>query len=212
MWVRRNKPELAPTKVPTIIDVAWSAGIYEGEGCCRLCGKTKRGFMASVAQKDPELLYRLRDWFGGSICQTRANGFEINNWNICGDTARIFIATIYEYMTARRKSQIDATGALDFLGDVSPVGLSITQLRSTMDMYYEQERRIKAEKAIAYRTEKYKNDSSDPEWSKNTNVYNAKLRANWTEEQREAARKYQRDYYQNKKKQLSNVVEIKKTA
>jgi hypothetical protein len=40
------------------------------------------------------------------------------------------------------------------------------------------------------------------------------MRANWTEEQREAARQYQREYYQKKKqeKQLLNVVEMKKIA
>ena len=214
MWVRGNKPELDATKVPTAIDIAWAAGIYEGEGCCRLCGggTGKRGFTAAVAQKDPELLYRLRDWFGGSILD-QGPKHDLRIWNIGGDRARIFISLIYGYMTARRKSQIDSTGALDFLCSVSPVGLNTAQLRSAMDMYYEQERLIKAEKAIVYRLDKYKNASADPEWSKKTNEYNAKLRANWTVEQREAARKYQRDYFQKKKqKQLLNVVEFKKTA
>jgi len=211
MWIKGNNPELDATKVPSALDIAWSAGIYEGEGCCRNCGKGKRGFMVSVGQKDPELLYRLRDWFGGNI-QDQAPKHDFRLWNACGDRARIFIALIYEYMTSRRRSQIDDTGALNFLGSVSPVGLDIVQLRSAMETYYEQERKIKAEKAITYRLDKYKNDSADPNWSKNTNEYNAKLRASWTEEQREAARKYQRDYYQKNKKQLSNVVEFKKTA
>lgn len=213
MWVRGNKPELAATKVPSAIDIAWSAGIYEGEGTCRLCGAGagKRGFMASVVQKQPELLYKLRDWFGGNVRKLARNN-ECYIWDICGDQARIFIALIYGFMTARRKAQIDATRVLYFLGSASPVGLNTAQLLTAMEVYYEQERRTKAENATAYRLNKYKNDSADPEWSKKTNEYNANLRANWTEEQREAARQYQRDYYQNKKKKLSNVVEIKKTA
>jgi len=42
MCVRGNKPELAPTKVPSTIDIAWAAGVYEGEGSCRNCGKRKK--------------------------------------------------------------------------------------------------------------------------------------------------------------------------
>ena len=88
-------------------------GIFEGEGHCRLCGKTNRGFMVSAVQKDPELLYRLRDWFGGA-----ANGHGKNRgihvWDCCGDRGRLFIALVYRFMTARRMVQIDATGALDF--------------------------------------------------------------------------------------------------
>jgi hypothetical protein len=103
---RPNKPELDATKVPTALDIAWSAGIYEGEGTCRLCGHTKRGFMVSVAQKDPELLYRLRDWFGGSIRGVSKSG--CHNWEICGDRARIFVALIYAVLTSRRKIQADA--------------------------------------------------------------------------------------------------------
>jgi hypothetical protein len=40
------------------------------------------------------------------------------------------------------------------------------------------------------------------------------MRANWTEEQREAARQYQRERYHKlkQKEQLSNVVEMKKIA
>lgn len=211
MWIKGNNPELDATKVPSAIDIAWAAGIYEGEGCCRNCGKTKRGFMASVAQKDPELLYRLREWFGGSI-QDNAPKHDFRIWNICGDRARVFIALVYPYMTVRRKGQIDSTGALNFLGGFSPAGLNTEQLRSVMEKYYDQERRSRSEKAIADRRDKYSESSSDPKWSKKMNEYNAKLRANWTEEQREAARKYQREYKRKKKQQLLNVVEIRKTA
>src|SRR5271170_6920004 len=107
MYVRPGRPDLDATKVPSLIDIAWSAGIYEGEGCCRLAGKTKRGLMIQVAQKDPELLYRLRDWFGGSVkfahCSTVPADQQVYSWSACGDRARIFLALIYSFMTARRK-------------------------------------------------------------------------------------------------------------
>ena len=214
MWVRRNNPELDATKVPTAIDIAWAAGIYEGEGCCR--GKGKRGFMAAVVQKDPELLYKLREWFGGNI-QDNAPKYDFRTWNICGDRARIFIALIYGYMTVRRKTQIDSTRVLDFLDGASSVGMSMQDLKDKLNALYEKNR----EKFWDSNPEKYRENSSahyavnrlNPEWVQKTNEYNANSRANWTEEQREAARQYQREYYQKKKqKQLSNVVEMKKTA
>lgn len=155
---RRNKPELDATKVPTEIDIAWAAGIYEGEGTCRLVGKTKRGFMASVVQKDPELLYRLRDWFGGSVRDNGAKA-KVKIWDCCGDRARIFIALIYRFMTARRRAQIDATECLDFLHGRSPNGLNMTQLKSVMVEFYENHRkmvseRVKKAKAEAYQKRK----------------------------------------------------------
>lgn len=213
MWIKGNNPELDATKVPSTIDIAWSAGIYEGEGSCRLCGKTKRGFMVSVAQKDPELLYRLRDWFGGSI-QDQNPKHECFVWNACGDRARIFIALIYDVMTVRRKGQIDATGSLDFLSGTSPSGLNIAQLKSMLFEYYEKEKWSKSARAKARRQKNYKDRAVDPEWMKTTLAYNAKLRSNWNDEQRESARQYQRDRYQRKKQeqQLLNVVEFKKIA
>jgi hypothetical protein len=137
-WTRPNKPELDATKVPNALDIAWSAGIYEGEGTCRLCGHTKRGFMVSVAQKDPELLYRLRDWFGGSIRGVSKSG--CHNWEICGDRARIFIALIYGFLTARRKAQADGTRALEFLRGTSPVGIPVSVLQNKLLLFYEEER------------------------------------------------------------------------
>lgn len=135
-WKRPNKIELDATKMPTEIDIAWAAGIFEGEGHCRLCGNTNRGFMASVVQKDTELLYRLRDWFGGSVNrQGRKN--DIHVWDCCGDRGRLFIALIYKFMTARRKVQIDATRALDFLDGRSSDGLSVAQLKGELNLYYE---------------------------------------------------------------------------
>ncbi len=62
--------------------------------------------------------------FGGSIKQYNQAGgglvgknrrFMIYDWRLCGDKARIFLASIYPYLTARRKAQIDVTSAREFL-------------------------------------------------------------------------------------------------
>jgi hypothetical protein len=139
LYARPNRPELDPTKVPSALDIAWAAGIYEGEGTCRNCGKTKRGFMVSVTQKDPEILYRLRIWFGGSVRDNGA-GAGVHTWDICGDRARIFTALTYEFLTVRRKTQVDATGCLEFLGGRSPISLSIDELKDQLLAYYEAHR------------------------------------------------------------------------
>jgi hypothetical protein len=216
---RPNRPELDATKVPTAIDIAWSAGIYEGEGCCHLAGgKGKRGVMAAVAQKDPELLYRLRDWFGGSIRETKANGFTIHYWGLCGDRARIFMALIYEYMTARRKGQIDATEALDFLDGVSSVGMSMQELKDKLNALYQKHRETTWDSNPEWHRENsrahYAVNLLNPEWVQKDRELKRNMRANMTDAQLEERRKYQRERYHKlkQKEQLSNVVEMKKIA
>ena len=136
MYVRPNRPDLDAVKVPTLIDIAWAAGIYEGEGNVRLCGRGKRGLAAAVAQKDPEILYRLRDWFGGSV-----GGPSPTNccykFDICGDRARIFMGLVYPFLSKRRQVQVDGTGALEYLNGVSPSGLTLDQLKGHLAAFYQ---------------------------------------------------------------------------
>lgn len=138
-WIRSNRKDLEATKIPTALDIAWAAGIFEGEGTVRLCGRGKRGLAAAVPQKDPECLYRLRDMFGGSVGNP-SGANPCYHWDICGDRARVFVAIIYSYLTSRRKQQADSTGSLDFLEGRSPEGLTIEQLRGQLLSYYEQAR------------------------------------------------------------------------
>ncbi|HTF68231.1 MAG TPA: hypothetical protein VK638_36700 [Edaphobacter sp.] len=128
----QRRPELAATKAPSAIDIAWSAGIYEGEGTCRNTCKTKTGFMLSVVQKDPELLYRLRDWFGGSV---RLMGSGVYTWDACGDRARVFMGVTYPFFTARRKAQVDATGALVFFGCTPQSGLTVEEVQARLTSF-----------------------------------------------------------------------------
>jgi hypothetical protein len=136
---RPNKPELDATKVPTALDVAWAAGIFEGEGTVRLCGRTKRGLMVSIPQKDPELLYWLRDWFGGSVGRPTPKNC-CHTWSICGDRCRMFLGLTYEFFTSRRKSQVEECKALEFLRGKSPVGMSTEDLKVNLESFYEEHR------------------------------------------------------------------------
>lgn len=122
--VKRDRKGLDAIKFPTAIDVAWAAGIYEGEGSCVTTNATaaSKSFNVCVAQKDPEMLFRMRDLFGGTISnyERTFNGkvCPISHWKICGDRARTFIAVVYPFLTARRKEQIEATPAGSFIEQV----------------------------------------------------------------------------------------------
>jgi hypothetical protein len=121
----RGGKELDATKPPTAIDVAWAAGIYEGEGTCSTKGGGNKSYTVCVSQKDPELLYRLRDWFGGKVTLykngvgKKGSNFEVHQWRLCGDRSRVFLGCIYPFLTARRKAQIDSTSARFFLDEVT---------------------------------------------------------------------------------------------
>jgi hypothetical protein len=113
---KRKADYVAPVRVPTDIDVAWIAGLYEGEGTCYE-GKN-RSVMTGIYQKDPEILYRCLEMFGGRISQMRHHTPDkvCNVWNLGGDEARMFLQIIYPFMSARRKVQIDRTSFRSFTG------------------------------------------------------------------------------------------------
>ena len=83
-------------------DIAWAAGIYEGEGYCKY---GKRTFSVIIGQKDDWLLKKLKRLFGGSIYYNKS-GKQIPRWAIHGARARGFIYTIFSYMSPRRRYQL----------------------------------------------------------------------------------------------------------
>lgn len=95
------KPGFEATKHPTVLDIIWASGIYEGEGCC----SKNRSEQVSVGQKDTWILYKLQDLFGGKINLFKSTK-GISRWNIYGARARGFLMTIYKFMSPRRKEQI----------------------------------------------------------------------------------------------------------
>lgn len=98
--------KLAPTLQPTILDIAWAAGIYEGEGTY---GKNNG---ICISQKDPWILYRLRALFGGTVAAKSpyVTNFgvdqEMYRWTLYGPRARGFVYTIFTFLSPRRRSQI----------------------------------------------------------------------------------------------------------
>ena len=95
------KDGLEPVLHPTLIDIAWASGLFEGEGNCHFHAMTTR---AAITQKDTWILYRLKELFGGSI-NTRKNR-DCSQWSVSGALARGFLMTIYWRLSPRRKDQV----------------------------------------------------------------------------------------------------------
>jgi hypothetical protein len=101
-----------PTKVPTAMDVIFAAGFYEGEGCVCLANKKQGGkaIQVVIGQKDPEILYRMRDFFGGAVYirkNSGANKINLHAWVMWGYYAKPFLRAIFPLLSTRRKTQIE---------------------------------------------------------------------------------------------------------
>jgi hypothetical protein len=96
---------LMPIRSPDTKMICWAAGFYEGEGCCHV-GDRGGGYhrmIIEVAQKDPETLHMLRDYFGGRVT-LKDQG--IYTWYMSGTLARGFAMTIYSLLSTRRRKQL----------------------------------------------------------------------------------------------------------
>ena len=104
----------APVRIPSDLDVAWIAGLYEGEGSCN---NIKGRSLAVIYQKDPEILFWCRELFGGRITEIRV-GTDKNChvWAVNGDHARVLLQAIYPFLSSRRKVQLEAASIWRFTG------------------------------------------------------------------------------------------------
>ena len=113
----RMLPGRDPTEHPTILDIAWAAGIYEGEGCC--CKTIKGTSVVTVSQKHRWLTDKLRDLFGGTVRLYRNNGLakgDIYRWHVSGTRARGFLLTSYQFLSPHRQAQaLKALGRIQFV-------------------------------------------------------------------------------------------------
>ena len=85
---------------PSIADIMWAAGIYEGEGhatCSNGCT-----FHIKIDQKDPWILYKLQKTWGGSV-----KLYKVYRWYVSSINAVQFCSFIYEYLSPWRQKQID---------------------------------------------------------------------------------------------------------
>lgn len=107
LWISgtgRVRSDLHPSEHPTNLDVAWAAGIYEGEGSVH--ASTIGQNSVSVAQKERWLCDRLRLLFGGSVHSYIYDGRTYYRWGVSGALARGFLMTIYCFLSPHRRTQI----------------------------------------------------------------------------------------------------------
>jgi hypothetical protein len=99
------------TKRPTRLDIAWAAGVFEGEGNAHRSQNNER---VVVVQKDRWLCDELQNFFGGGICsKARDNGIwpktYFFQWQLSGKRAEEFLLAVYPFLSPRRKRQVEVT-------------------------------------------------------------------------------------------------------
>lgn len=109
---RRNwKDSKPPTERPTIRQIVWAAGIYEGEGSISRRKAMHKSIVVQLSQKDGWLPARLVKYFGGQayhykVAPSTCGNSPMWKWTLCGPRAWGFILTIYPLLSPRRQAQI----------------------------------------------------------------------------------------------------------
>lgn len=110
-----SRAYLAAKGHPTVQDICWVAGIYEGEGSCE---RSTNSEVVGIGQKDRWILDKIQYLFGGTVARREKHhiyndkDYTMHNWTVCGPRARGFLMTIYKFMSPRRQEQIRKAMAL----------------------------------------------------------------------------------------------------
>lgn len=103
-----------PDHNPTEAEIAWAAGLYEGEGTCvRLT--SGRGQWMAIRMTDKEPIQRMYKLFGGTFRDEPFNAPEIAKgwkpkflWRVNGWSKLIWVSgLLYPWLSPRRQAQID---------------------------------------------------------------------------------------------------------
>jgi hypothetical protein len=105
---------------PSLRDIYWAAGYFEGEGCVRISGGKKvsnQTEVMNVSSTDKEPIVKLLHMFGGNMYGPRANGLRKDGlpkksfyrWGVSGARARGVMQTLYALLSPRRQEQIKKT-------------------------------------------------------------------------------------------------------
>lgn len=107
--LKTGGPRNPRTVVPTTRDLAWAAGIYEGEGCYYHRDLPANLDSVSVGQSGSDWLpRRMRDLFGGSVREIKSKPGTQRKWVwvTSGPHARGFLLTMYTFLSPRRQQKI----------------------------------------------------------------------------------------------------------
>ena len=109
-----------PIPVPNIMteaEVAWVAGILEGEGCWSKRSQGRGdGWDVVVAMSDEDVVYRLQSVTGiGRVNKERSQQGrkDMWDWSVCRKEHREWLTDlVYPWMGSRRKAKIDELRAI----------------------------------------------------------------------------------------------------
>lgn len=90
-------------------DLAWAAGIIDGEGCISLNNEHRVQYLLriSVTNTDLRMLTRLRDLFGGSVCGPLKR-YKVHHkdrwvWDIKASKAESAIRAMFPYFVTKKQ-------------------------------------------------------------------------------------------------------------
>ena len=96
----------------TLADLAWAAGVVDGEGCIHIATTRDRrvagtyvryDLRVSVANIDPRMCLRLRDLFGGGLtAYSRARGRPYLVWAVSGARAVQILHELYPFLVCKQ--------------------------------------------------------------------------------------------------------------
>jgi hypothetical protein len=92
----------------TVNEIAWTAGIFEGEGTV-VARPRYKGIQVQVTQVDKWLPLKLQKLFGGTLWERKSKNEKHRNcwfWSIYGSRAVGFLLTIYTFLSPRRRATI----------------------------------------------------------------------------------------------------------
>lgn len=105
--IKRNSPQkISAIRQPSLLEVGWVAGIYEGEGSVESyvqSGRKNTVISVQVFQNDPWMLYKFQEFYGGSVgsYKNRTGHF----WKLTGQRAVDFLCGIAPLLSPRRIDQ-----------------------------------------------------------------------------------------------------------
>ena len=103
--------------------LAYFAGFFDGEGCVVICkSKGNKGtpwykLQVSTYQKSPEVLYDMKDAFGGSVCRISNRGFIGYQWAASSKQAANFLRRVYPYLRVKKEQVKVALEFADFVAE-----------------------------------------------------------------------------------------------
>lgn len=132
-------PKWIAKENPTEAELAWAAGVLDGEGCICIYGRPgriskKSGFRAlaliiNVVNTDPRMPFKMKEIFGGNCNLTaeRRNNPRrrpVMSWIITGRPAGVVLTKVLPYLVIKKEQAevaIAYAGTIGRTGPLSPV-------------------------------------------------------------------------------------------